>query len=261
MNSTIYLESVAKKHVLSLQTPGSLGSAVIIGRKGDQYLALTAGHALADINPSEEIFVSSLDSGKSYRVSKAISLRKGVDVSAVVFKSQDSLNISILDFAGAPLFECNDSIQERREFYGDLVDDWNACYHSTQTAGISAPTGAVTVPLLRLTKHTRMMPRVRGNRDGYEFMYEASTVPGMSGGGVFGYREYCETSSNRRTGNVSLVAIHGRSEDYVSGGRSGISLAVPVDILQKEIRAISSDYGVPITKEEIKVIVQNQYCG
>jgi hypothetical protein len=166
----VYIDSVAKKQVVTLQTAGSPGTAVIIGKKGNQYLALTSAHVITGTKPAEEKTVTSLKSGKSFPIAKTMKLKDGIDVAAVVFNADEEFNIAVIDSIGQTSFNCFDSVEERRENYGELVSDWDACYHSTQTVGVSSPTGAVTVPLLRITKHTRMMPRARGNRDGYEYM-------------------------------------------------------------------------------------------
>ena len=95
------------------------------------------------------------------------------------------------------------------------------------------PSGAVTVPILRYTEFA-LQERAEGNLNGYEMIYQASTVPGMSGGPIIGYRGMNAVKvSSLPFGEVlpiGLIAIHGRSEDYVGGGRSGMSLAVPVDL-------------------------------
>lgn len=257
----VYLDSVAKTHAFRVEGPASQGSAVVIGRSGNTYVALTSAHVLSDVSASEELVVSAAGSDISYPVIEKRVLREGVDIALFTFSSSEDLSISLIDAFGADGFGCGMSDKDRLKYYGELVGDWNACYHSVQVAGISSPTQAINAPVLRVTKHTRMNPRLRGNRDGYEFVYEASTVPGMSGGGVYGYRHYCPSGTKLQSGSVSLIAIHGRSEDYFAGGRSGMSLAVPIDLVKSELLEISESYGIPVSKGAIEDIAKKQYCG
>lgn len=251
----VSLDTVGDRQILIVETPGSPGSAVVIGKKGDTYLALTAAHVLKDMNSKEEAAVTSLATGKSYTITNIIKLDPKFDVSAIEFSSNENINLSLLDFAGAEHFPCP---VDEDEIELKITTDWKACYTQVQAAGVSAPSDAITVPMLRITNYERMKPRVTGNRDGYEFMYEASTVPGMSGGGVFASRQY---SSCVHSQALSLLAIHGRSEDYVAGGRSGVSLAVPLILVKDQILAIADKYGIPTKKSQLKAIWEKQYCS
>ncbi len=60
---------------------------------------------------------------------------------------------------------------------------------------------------------------------------------------------------------VALVAIHGRSEKYHSGGRSGLSLGVPVDLINDYLIDNSKRLGIPGTQEAIEETINSQYCS
>ena len=254
----VSLDEVGDRQILIVETQGMPGSAVVIGKKGDTYLALTAAHVLKDVNSEEEAAVKSLATGKSYIISNTIKLDPRFDISAIEFSADENINLSLLDFIGAERFPCPAVDPALPNFKIKVRADWKACYMQVQAAGVSAPSGAITVPMLRITEHQWMMPRVTGNRDGYEFMYEASTVPGMSGGGVFAQRQYSDCVHSQA---LSLLAIHGRSEDYISGGRSGVSLAVPLILVKDQILAMADKYGIPTKKSQLKKIWEGQYCS
>ena len=95
-------------------------------------------------------------------------------------------------------------------------------------------------------------------------IYQASTVPGMSGGPIIGYRGMNPVKvSSLPIGEVlpiGLIAIHGRSEDYIGGGRSGMSLAVPVDLAKDYLTKNSDDLGIPMGYTQIENLLRKQYC-
>ena len=97
-----------------------------------------------------------------------------------------------------------------------------------------------------------MIGRVDGNKNGYEVIYTASsTVPGMSGGGVYGSRNCISLATTPGVREFAghyggLFAIHGRSEEYLeSGGRSGTSLGIPLDLFSNYFVSISQEFGIP----------------
>ena len=128
-------------------------------------------------------------------------------------------------------------------------------------AGISMPSGAVTVPIYRFTEFV-IQERAHGNKDGYELLYAASTVPGMSGGPIIGYREFGKINQGKCDfSGIALLAIHGRSEKYHSGGRSGLSLGVPVDLIKDYLVSNSERLGIPVNQNDIESTLSSQYCS
>ena len=63
----------------------------------------------------------------------------------------------------------------------------------------------------------------------------------MSGGPLVGYRDV----NMGYVLPVGLIAIHGRSEEYISGGRSGMSLAVPIDLAKDYLTKNADNSGIP----------------
>jgi hypothetical protein len=135
-------------------------------------------------------------------------------------------------------------------------------------AGVSLPTKAIPIPLMRSTS-AEIISRVVGNKDGYELIYTSpSTVAGMSGGGVYGARVCPEVivkqdPTTKRTWEIDsglyagVVAIHGRSEEYGnSGGRSGVSLGVPMALIKNYLISNSGRLGVPVGKRYSDIVLQ-----
>jgi hypothetical protein len=124
------------------------------------------------------------------------------------------------------------------------------------------PTKAVTVALFRFTE-AALLERAAGNQNGYEFLYQASTVPGMSGGPLVGWRAvncHDDDSTLPPQGYFSLLAIHG-SEGYdQGGGRSGISLGVPIDLISEYLKINAEKFWVPTSPSETEKVAIQNYC-
>ena len=122
-------------------------------------------------------------------------------------------------------------------------------------------------------------------------IYKSSTVPGMSGGPVLGKRFIsCDSpttkfnqdkdghemlykdaksivnmnrmvADNAIFGYLTLLGIHGRSEEYHSGGRSGLSLGIPIDLIKDYLVDNSDRLGIPVTEKDVEKTIKSQYCS
>ena len=119
-------------------------------------------------------------------------------------------------------------------------------------AGVSVPSFSINSPLFRISTAT-MLGRVPGNQKGYEAIYEVvSSVPGMSGGGLFAQRTCIPFRSPTPDGPTEFTgfyggvfAIHGMSEEYgYTQSRSGSGLGIPLDLFTSFFQEISGDYGL-----------------
>lgn len=245
--------AIVREFTIGIGTPSGTGSGVVIGRKGKIYTALTARHVMPSFNKKDEYEVYSPTTGKFYKVSGALYPdKKDIDIMIVQFESADNISIAVIN-----------------EFYKDptlvqpnsVARSWKVGVDGVRGGGISMPTKAVTVPIFRYTE-SALLERAVGNLNGYELLYEASTVPGMSGGPLVGWRALeCAGSSYSPQGYFSLIAIHGRSEGYdQGGGRSGISLGVPVDLISGFLRKHAVSLGIPTSASASKELALSNYC-
>lgn len=300
------LKDAAKRTVIAVETPASSGSGIVIGKRGNTYYFLTASH-VAQGNPGNEEFYAYLSngSGKRYQIKsieKPAELKE-YDIAIGSFESTEDIDRAlvfpldksegILDaHFGETTLGTNrrasvDSwITEGRpwkvikqdmkyswiawkSFNGRLYDkNWNI-QGSPIVAGVSIPTKAIPIAITRFST-AELLARVPGNKDGYEAVYTStSTVPGMSGGGLFAARACPDLivmereNKNPRFEDLGLyagvIAMHGRSEEYgSSGARSGVSLGIPMILLKNYLTTNSNRLGVPIG-QEYKDIVLN-YC-
>lgn len=241
---------ILKSITVGILTPSGSGSGVVIGKNGHTYTILTSKHVISSVLGGDEVEVYSPVTKKYYPVlDKHFVKGSSADIALVRFNSRDELKIAVLNsfYRAKPIMD-----QSVIEPLGRL---WSVDTGGGRGAGISMPSGAISVPVLRYTEFT-LQERANGNRDGYEFIYQASTVPGMSGGPITGYRTLGDTGF----GAFGLIAIHGRSEEYVSGGRSGTSLAVPIDLVSGYLLENSAKYGIPVADSAIVSLLNTQYC-
>ena len=295
---------IAKEVSLGIETPGSSGSGFIIGKKKDEYFFLTAGHVAISDPSKEEYWVYSVadEEAKRYRVTNFISPEefKGKDIVIGSFTTNDDLNIVPIFSLGE--FSMYEELRPNIEYYtykrggtnnGEKFDYANDIHGYPLVAGVSTPSKAINVPLFR-TVIAYMQGKAVGNQNGYETIYSiTSSVPGMSGGGLFGARmcpyyfdsNKSSVSKGETLKNFSLrdykyykekfidgtcmggcgfyyggvIGMHGMSEEYSnSGGRSGTGLAIPMSLLSEFFKKNYSKYGIPTGKDYFRNILN--YC-
>ncbi len=255
-NSFARLEprELLKNVIVGIETPASSGTGTIIGKKGNVYTILTARHVIPSINEGDEYYAYSLKSKKRYRITSVEApLGEKADIAIATFTAPEDLNLNIISYFYTKPSGIGIPGSTMAKPRSGVMKQWKIDTTGGRGAGISMPSGAVTVPIYRFTEFI-IQERAYGNKDGYELLYAASTVPGMSGGPIAGYRRFCNGLG------VALVAIHGRSEKYHSGGRSGLSLGVPVDLIKDYLADNSDRLGIPVTKKDIETTINTQYC-
>ena len=267
-----FLKTYAESIIIGIETPVSSGSGFLIGKKKDEYFFLTAGHVAISDPSKEEYWVYNLSKNKAkkYRINKFIKPKEfeGKDIVIGSFKSKDILPLAIIfpidkeKFVPSPPkipFYTYDIF----ESYNDTSfnDEW-AIQGSPIVAGISIPTRSINMPLFR-SSDIEMLARAKGNQNGYEAIYLAtSTVPGMSGGPIIAARVCAQknpeyyTPSTRGEGwpgwsasgaYPGVIGMHGMSEEYLdSGGRSGTSLGIPLDLIVDFLGENADSFGVLI---------------
>lgn len=237
-------------------TPADDGSGVIIGKRGNLFTALTAQHVVPGFKAGsleEYYFIDSL--GNKSRISSIVyPAGKKYDIALVQFKSPSDLPVIPLTTAITDnFFFYRGNGEEKKNFYLGFGRLENFGYVS----GYSLPTKEVSISILRQNRIS-FRERAKGNQNGYELLYESSTIQGMSGGPVTAFNS-CPFDSG---GFPSLVGIHGMSEGYeASSGRSGISLAVPVDLIREYLYDNRDKFGIPFSEEEVLQAVNKVGCG
>jgi tetratricopeptide (TPR) repeat protein len=226
-NSASEIKSVAQAVVveIQLQQNEGTGSGVIIdraadpegNRQGDLYTVVTNRHVVCGNQPCSE-----LPTGQSYSLGLIDGQRYQVNSSSVKLLGQE-LDLAIIQFRSNRNY-----IVAKLAAPGSLKnkDDVYTSGFPLEKTGFAFRKGeAVAVVNKRLID----------DAGGYTVIYNASTLPGMSGGGVFDR-------------NGQLVAIHGRgdrykdntlpNEEYRVNSKIGYNRGVPVHWLVQGLAEI-----------------------
>jgi tetratricopeptide (TPR) repeat protein len=235
------LKSITKAVTVEirLQQDKSVGSGVIIDRKKDLYTLITNRHVVCGSSdqrcnqlPSGEVYSLGLPDGTKHLVKgKAITLLgNGLDLAVVRFRSK--YNHTVAKIVTSEKLKVTDAV-------------YTAGFPASSTGFRFGEGEAVALVYKRLT----------GDQGGYTMIYNAGTLPGMSGGGVF-------NSAGQ------LVAIHGYGDRYKENTeignnpyldtKIGFNRGIPVRWLVQEL----SKVGVSIqsqtpTNKRTKYLVQN----
>jgi tetratricopeptide (TPR) repeat protein len=183
--SSSEIESIARAVTVEIKLKQSdrVGSGVIIDKKGDLYTLVTNRHVICGKsncqNISEgEVYSLGLADGQRYPVKKSAIKLLGSDLDLAIIQFRSSRNYAVAKVA-AP-----DSLKVTNNVY--------TAGFPLEQPGFSFGKGEAIAVVNK---------RLAGDGGGYTIVYDAFTLPGMSGGGVF-------------DGNGQLVAIHGQGDRY-----------------------------------------------
>jgi tetratricopeptide (TPR) repeat protein len=248
------IERIAKAVTveIKLKQSGRVGSGVIINRKGDLYTLVTNRHVICgasncpDISVSE-VFSLGLFDGQKYQVQKSAIKLLGSNLDLAIIQFRSNLNYSVAKVAALG------SLKVTNEVY-------TAGFPSEQPGFTFGVGKAISVVNKRLI----------GDGGGYTVIYDALTLPGMSGGGVF-------------DGNGQLIAIHGQGDRYqentnmgnqlMTGRKIGYNRGIPIRWLVQSLAEIGINLGasssdprdraarqqVPINADEYFITGFNKY--
>ena len=242
-----------KRQTIVVEGPGDVGTGAIVGRKDNTYTFLTSAHVIPARSKVSEYTIFSPLNGKRYPLrSISTPLGKKADIAVGSFRVLDGETFNLAVINSMTCLAKQDGLEKA----------WCTRGPGGRMGGYSKPSASISVPIFRYNEFA-LQDRIPGNKDGYEFVYEAATFPGMSGAPIFGDTGPQIYSSCAGL-YYGLVAIHGKSEGYESNGqllgRSGMSLGVPVDLIKDYLFANAEKFGIPKNTDEIKTIIHEQYC-
>jgi tetratricopeptide (TPR) repeat protein len=168
---------------IKLQQNQSVGSGVIIHRQGDTYTLVTNRHVVCG-----KSLCAKLPVGEKYSLKTGDGQPQQINKTTIKFLGQD-LDLALIQFRSsknypvASLANVND-LKVQMPLY---------------TAGYPRETGSFAFGAGQMIAVGNR--RLAGDKGGYTVIYNAVTLPGMSGGGVF-------------NSDGKLVAIHGVGDRY-----------------------------------------------
>jgi S1-C subfamily serine protease len=219
------VEAIARSTTveIKLKKKGEVGSGVIIDRQGNTYTVATNRHVVCGVGnatctkiSAEEIFDLGLADGQ----------RVAVKSSSIKVLGKD-LDLAIIQF------------RSNREY---AVAQINPSTLNSNKAVFTAgfPFDMPGFAFSQGLTHAVVNKRLTGDKGGYSIIYDARTLPGMSGGGVF-----------NSTGQ--LVAIHGQGDRYATGTKlvdnirigtkTGFNRGIPVRWLVQSLGEIGLKIG------------------
>jgi tetratricopeptide (TPR) repeat protein len=186
------IESIARAVTVEIKLKQSdrVGSGVIIDKKGDLYTLATNRHVICGASNCQsisesEVYSLGLFDGQKYSVKKPAIKLLGGDVDLAIIQFRSNRNYAVAKVAALGSLKVEDEVYAS----GFPCD---RSFTPCQPLGYAFERGeAIAVVNKRLT----------GDNGGYTIVYDAFTLPGMSGGGVF-------------DGNGLLVAIHGQGDRF-----------------------------------------------
>jgi tetratricopeptide (TPR) repeat protein len=203
---------------VSVEMLTGVGSGVILHRQGDLYTVITNRHVVCEVRPERctdrDIYSSyrlKTSDGRIYQVAKSnIKLLKDdagnfLDLAIVQFRSNRSYPVAQVAEPGSL-----------------KVDD------DVYTAGFPRGQGWL---FGAGQAQAVVNKRLVGDGGGYTVVYDAETLPGMSGGGAF-------------DNNGRLVAVHGRGDRYTENTQAE---EVDSDRVKEEVNSkTGSNRGIPV---------------
>jgi tetratricopeptide (TPR) repeat protein len=215
--STSEVEIIAKAVAVEirLQQNKTVGSGVIIDRlalptgnnQGALYTLVTNRHVVCGNQkcselPPGEIYRLGLADGQQYLVKKSSIEMLGNDLDLAIIQFRSSRNYAVAKVAAPASLKTTDTV-------------YTAGFPFEQLGFAFGEGKALAVVNKRLT----------GDNGGYTIIYDAFTLPGMSGGGVF-------------DSNGQLVAIHGQGDRFKEN--------TDLDNKSKVGRKIGANRGIPV---------------
>jgi tetratricopeptide (TPR) repeat protein len=199
-----------------------VGSGTIIDRKGDLYTLVTNKHVVCggyrcSELPAVENYNLGLADGQQYRV-KASSIKLlGDDLDLAIIQFKSNRNYAVAKVAAPGSLKIEDEV-------------YTAGFPFAQPGFTFGEGKAIAVVNKRLTRDS----------GGYTIVYNAFTLPGMSGGGVF-------------DSNGQLVAIHGQGDQFKEnteldnksrvGSKIGLNRGIPVRWLVQNLAEVGINLG------------------
>jgi tetratricopeptide (TPR) repeat protein len=230
--SAAEVEAIARSVTVEIRLKNSVGSGVIIDRKGDIYTLVTNRHVVCGSGRCSKLsggasYSLGLPDGQQYKVKTASIklLGNDLDLAIVQFRSNRNYAVAKVEALGSLKIE----------------DDVYTSGFPLERSGFTFGAGkAIAVVNKRLSNDS----------GGYTIVYNAFTLPGMSGGGVFDK-------------NGQLVAIHGQGDRFRENtdidnrsridNKTGYNRGIPIRWLVEHSVALGINLGGNRSISDIRV--------
>jgi tetratricopeptide (TPR) repeat protein len=189
--SSVEIADIGKAITVSISTPETLGSGVILQHQGNIYTILTT----ANIVKNKANYKITTPDNRSYEaISSSIRTAPGnIDLAIIKFKST-------ANYSTAKLGNCN------------VLESGMSIYVN----GFPGKSRAITESVFLSREGQVSANSTRVSENGYSLIYSNQTLPGMNGGAIL-------------NSDGELVAIHGKSDKDDNGNQTGLNLGIPIN--------------------------------
>jgi tetratricopeptide (TPR) repeat protein len=223
--SAAEVEEIARSVVVEIKlksNPSAVGSGVLLDKKGDLYTLVTNAHVVCGVGrcselPSGENYSLGLADGQQYQVRTSSIRLLGNNLDLAIIQFRSNRNYTVAKVAVTDSLKIDDEVYTA----GFPLEQSGFAFNAGQ---------AIALVNKRLT----------GDKGGYTIIYDARTLPGMSGGGVFDR-------------NGQLVAIHGYGDRYRENteidnnsrvdSKIGLNRGIPVRWLVQKLAELGINLG------------------
>jgi tetratricopeptide (TPR) repeat protein len=220
--SSSEVNTIARAVTVKIKLNRNVGSGIIIHRQGDLYTLATNRHVVCGgircaTLPNGEKYELRLPDGQVYRVTNSSVKLLGKDLDLAIIRFRSNRNYVVAKVAIPKTLKINDRV-------------YAAGFPFAQPGFVFSSGESIAVVNKRLV----------GDNGGYTVVYNALTLPGMSGGGVF-------------DDNGRLVAIHGIGDRFQEntdlGNKSrinskiGYNRGIPVHWLTQNLLKVGIKLG------------------
>ncbi len=224
--------------------PGSPGSGVIIANKNNEYYVITAKHVLSGLNKGEEIDIQTID-GK-HHVAYLLAIDDQIDGALLKFKSMNKYYPAFVEPLIKPILGMK-----------VLVQGYALASKEANKGSLRRSLGSI-------------LTVIDGNQDGYDLLYDATTNIGMSGGGIYSDYDEGRTQTGKSVGAgywkcdgfeiPVLIGMHGRSESYIRGGKSGANMGISIHTLLTRFAKSLANEGITSLPDELDTLLYKDAC-
>jgi tetratricopeptide (TPR) repeat protein/S1-C subfamily serine protease len=223
------------------------GSGVIVNKQGDTYTIVTNAHVLCG---QEVLKTKACNTAPKYTIITFDKHHHKVS-SATVMRVDPALDIAVIKFRSLLPYQAAQLAKNSPIKNQDLV----------YTAGFPANSSELKFDSGQVVAHTK--DRISSKDGGYTMLYDAETLPGMSGSGVFD-----------QEGKV--VAIHGQGDKFKDGTETtpgsdiriqekiGVNRGIPISRLQVnngQVTAVSNKVTAPTTADAFLTLSFNKFIS
>ena len=261
---------------------GDQGSGVIIAQKDNDYYVLTAKHVIGEILKGDFIEVQTLDG--EYHDSKLLKSDEEIDAALIKFSSQNKYYKAFISTDVKPktgllvvshgyaLASKEAKKKSLRKSIGRVItiiednkDGYDLLYDAATNVGMSGGGIYSEFPLVPMKGSGETYDWIPYRKDLTEWEIQMAKSQGVTFNheedkNNFSARLYQENHPCEFFTTPVLIGIHGRSESYRTGGKSGTSMGLNIHTLLSKFGPTLINEGITALPKERETLIFKDGC-